>query len=76
MFKKKPVIKVIKVKTEKREFEDTVSSHYSFGAGSSSETNKHTKNVTTVLGSINGELATREFNGSWDMEDIKTWEEL
>lgn len=75
MFKRKRKIEVLKVRNEVREVEktDTVTGY--MGGSTKTETTKKV-NVTIVLAVIDGELVTREFNGKWEMADIKKWEEL
>lgn len=76
MFKKKPVIKVIAVTHETREIKTEVSMvrHYSVGHEDRKSTEKI--NYTIILASKDGELFTREFNGKWSLEQIKSWEEI
>lgn len=79
MFKSKPksVLKVIAVQTEVREFEDIeYEPDYRGFHTSRSKESKHKHPVTIVLLSRDGELLTREFNGNWNLEDIKSWEDL
>lgn len=83
MFRKmsKPVIKVIAVQTEVREFEDErtefTTDYRGYGERKAeTKTSKHKHPVTIVLLSKDGELMTREFNGDWKLDDIKSWESL
>ncbi len=72
LFKKhKPVINVISIRHEVRDVEESTLSSYV-------ENRKNNKKVkfTIVLASKDGELFTKEFNGQWDLSDIKKWEEL
>lgn len=72
-------IKVLAVKTAVRKFEEesTVYDGYSHYQGRSASTKKkYSHPVTTVLLSKDGELLTREFNGDWNLKDIKNWEDL
>lgn len=77
MFKKKPVIKVLGVKNEVRKVKTNNYTSYGHSLGSFEKKDvEKEKYVTVVLFSKNGELGTREFNGKWNIDDIKTWEEL
>ncbi len=78
VFSKKPVIRVISVKHEVRrvtENETTTYGGYGGGGTTKSKTVEEC-NYTIVLLSRDGELMTREFNGKWDLTDIKCWEDL
>lgn len=46
------------------------------GPGYREETITTEKGVDTTIALVmkNGELFTKEFNGHWDLEDIKSWE--
>lgn len=70
-------IQVIKTRNETREIIEEENQYFDYRGGRA-EKKKTTKkvNVTIVLAVINGELVTREFNGKWDMEDVKKWEDL
>ncbi len=72
----KPIIKVIKVKDDVRD--ENIEEYTNYGYGTSSTKTKKIKKVpfTTVLYVKDRELYTREFNGKWDMSDIKHWEDL
>ena len=73
---KKPSIQVLKVKTEKRDVK--IEEHSSFGHGGFLNKDKTIKkcSYTIVLMVKDGELCTREFNGDWNLTDIKKWEDL
>lgn len=81
MFKKRPSdLKVIAVQTEKRKFKDGKFErrwvdYQGRHEDISSDTKEYTHNVTIVLVIKDGEMYTKEFNGSWDLEDVKKWEE-
>jgi hypothetical protein len=72
--KPKPVIKVLAVKEEKRDVITTESERY-YGAGNQSKETKVKSSFTIVLFTKDGALMTREFNGAWDLTDIKKWED-
>lgn len=77
LFKKqKPVIKVISVKHEIRDVEEMYTTHISSYVNNKENIKTKKVNFTIVLGSKDGELFTKEFNGSWDLRDIKKWEDL
>lgn len=70
-----PIIKVIKIKEDTRDVEIEEYTNYGY-SHSTRKTKKIKKSpFTTVLYTKDGELYTREFNGEWDLEDIKHWEE-
>lgn len=77
MFKHKPKILVIKAQTDTRDVEVSEAYYMGYDSGRNNKTTT-TKKVpyTTVLMSKDGELCTREFNGDWDVDDIKAWEDL
>ena len=82
MFGKKDTtneIKVIKVQHTKRTIEETKNETY----GDYTQYNRREKtetktlkdvDITIVLFTQNGVLSVREFNGHWDLKDIKNWE--
>jgi hypothetical protein len=77
----KPEIKVISVKHEKRTFTESDDfSDFSYGTlghqTSRNNTKTYTHNVTIVLLAKDGELTYKEFNGKWDLDEVKKWEEL
>lgn len=78
-FAHKPKINVLKVQTEIRSVTVKEESSYHSSYISSKSHEKSTKsekvNFTIVLFVKDGELYTREFNGKWDLEDVKKWEE-
>lgn len=73
----KPTIVVIDVKNEIREVseERMISSGLGYGYTQDKKTADNV-NYTIVLFTKDGELMTREFNGKWDLTDIKKWEDL
>lgn len=77
LFKNKSVVQVLKVQTSKRDVTSEDVTDYSYG-GARRTTTKTVKNCefTTVLLVKDGELCTREFNGSWNVSDLKKWEEI
>lgn len=80
MFKTKPErpqVQVIKVRNETRDVVDEETQSYMYAGGRSTKT-KTTKKCgfTIVLLAKDGELCTKEFNGKWDLSDIKNWEDL
>ncbi len=73
----KHIIKVLKVKDDVRDVEIVeYCNSYGYVGGGKSKTKKIKKSpFTVVLYTKDGELYTREFNGEWDLNDIKHWEE-
>lgn len=72
MFKKNKV-QVIKVKHETRDIETRESwsgGYISLSSHSKTVTHKKVK-YTIVLFIKNGELYSKEFNGEWNMDDVK-----
>lgn len=74
-----PSIRVICVKHETREVKEVTKDHESFfGAGSkyNTSTKEYKHEITIVLLAKDGELTYREFNGHWDLSDVKKWEDI
>lgn len=75
MFKRRKSVQVLKVKHEQRTItEITKTGDYRYSSTFEKESKE--VNITIVLCVVDGELVTREFNGSWSLDDVKKWEEL
>lgn len=72
-------LQVIAVQSEKRSFKDkekSVTSYYNRADTVKEDSKEYSHYVTIVLVVKNGEMYTKEFNGKWDLQDVKKWEEL
>jgi len=76
LFKKKPAIQVIKIRHEKRDVENSVTNTFGYDTSRKTVSNKQKVDMTIVLLAVDGELTYKEFNGKWDLDDIKKWEDL
>lgn len=81
MFSRKPVAKlqVIAVQSEKRDFEEEnkewdLQTYHGRSDRGKTETKRYSHYVTIVLVVKDGEMYTKEFNGKWDLKDVKQWE--
>ena len=81
MFRSKAAatLQVIAVQSEKRGFkegkyEKRISSYQGRVEDVSSDTKEYSHYVTIVLVVKGGEMYTKEFNGKWDLKDVKEWE--
>ena len=77
--KKHQKLQVIAVQSEKREFkegkyEKCIRDFQGKVEDSSQDTKEYSHYVTIVLVVKGGEMYTKEFNGTWDLKDVKEWE--
>ena len=77
--KKKDEIKVIKVQHSKRTITETseISNFGGYSSREKTDTKEVSKvDITSVLYTRNGVLSVREFNGKWNLTDIRGWEDI